>query len=178
MSYRTASAENYTMIDDLPDLDDLEKGPGPADRMNNSAIRQTRSRGSQQYAGQQPVESKYEKFISKQHITPKESGMGVQQYQEDYRQQQDYRQQEEFRQQDYRQQEDHRHVNVEHYQKGEETTDSKHKCSPSCLDIAGHVSSCPICTKFYNDDRTIYIIAIIVLAVICILLLKKVLDTN
>lgn len=48
--------------------------------------------------------------------------------------------------------------------------------SPSCLDVADHISKCPICSKFYNTDKTIYIIAIITLAIICILLLKKVLD--
>jgi hypothetical protein len=48
--------------------------------------------------------------------------------------------------------------------------------SPSCLDVAEHVSKCPICSKFYNTDKTIYIIAIITLTIICILLLKKVLD--
>ena len=49
-------------------------------------------------------------------------------------------------------------------------------CSPSCLDVAEHISKCPICSKFYNTDKTIYIIAIITLVIICILLLKKVLD--
>ena len=48
--------------------------------------------------------------------------------------------------------------------------------SPSCLDVADHISKCPICSKFYNTDKTIYIIAIITLIIICILLLKKVLD--
>jgi len=48
--------------------------------------------------------------------------------------------------------------------------------SPSCLDIAEHIANCPICSKFYNTDKTFYIIAIIVQAIICILLLKKILD--
>jgi len=48
--------------------------------------------------------------------------------------------------------------------------------SPSCLDIADHVGACPICSKFYKNDNSIYIIAIVVLAIICILLLKKVLN--
>lgn len=48
--------------------------------------------------------------------------------------------------------------------------------SPSCLDVCSHVMNCPICSKFYNNDRTMYIIAIIFLSVICIILLKKVLD--
>lgn len=48
--------------------------------------------------------------------------------------------------------------------------------SPSCIDVANHLASCPICSKFYNNDKTIYIIAIVVLTIVCILLLKKVLD--
>ena len=50
------------------------------------------------------------------------------------------------------------------------------KDCPSCVDIAGHVTDCPVCSKFYQNDRTVYIIAIVVLSIICILLLKKVLD--
>lgn len=48
--------------------------------------------------------------------------------------------------------------------------------SPSCLHVAEHIMNCPICSKFYNNDKTIYIIAIIVLVIVCVLLLKKVLD--
>jgi len=48
--------------------------------------------------------------------------------------------------------------------------------SPSCLDVADHINACPICSRFYNNDKTLYVIAIAVLAIICILLLKKVLD--
>ena len=48
--------------------------------------------------------------------------------------------------------------------------------TPSCLDVAEHIANCPICSKFYNNDKTIYIIAIAILAIICILLLKKVLN--
>ena len=48
--------------------------------------------------------------------------------------------------------------------------------TPSCLDVAEHIANCPICSKFYCNDKTIYIIAIVVLAIICVLLLKKVLD--
>ncbi len=48
--------------------------------------------------------------------------------------------------------------------------------SPSCLEIADHIPNCPICSKLYESDKTIYLIAIVVLAMICIILLKKVLD--
>lgn len=48
--------------------------------------------------------------------------------------------------------------------------------TPSCLDVAEHIANCPLCSKFYSTDRTIYIVAIVALSIICILLLKKVLD--
>jgi hypothetical protein len=48
--------------------------------------------------------------------------------------------------------------------------------SPSCLNVAEHIANCPICSKFYNNDRTVYVIAIVILIIICILLLKKVLE--
>ena len=48
--------------------------------------------------------------------------------------------------------------------------------TPSCLDVAEHIANCPICCKFYNNDKTIYIIAIVILSIVCLLLLKKVLD--
>jgi hypothetical protein len=46
----------------------------------------------------------------------------------------------------------------------------------NCIDIARHISDCPICSKFYNNDKTVYIIAIILLSIVCILLLKRVLN--
>ena len=46
----------------------------------------------------------------------------------------------------------------------------------NCLDVAEHISNCPICSKLYNNDKTMYIIAIVILAIIVILLLKKVLE--
>lgn len=48
--------------------------------------------------------------------------------------------------------------------------------SPSCIDVANHIASCPVCAQIYNNDKTIYIVSIIVLVIVCLLLLKKVLD--
>ena len=48
--------------------------------------------------------------------------------------------------------------------------------SPTCLEISDHIGGCPICSKFYKNDNAIYIIAIVVLSIICILLLKRVLN--
>ena len=48
--------------------------------------------------------------------------------------------------------------------------------SPTCLETHDHVQTCPICCRFFKNDNTMYIIAIVILAIICILLLKRVLD--
>lgn len=48
--------------------------------------------------------------------------------------------------------------------------------SYNCIDISKHVHDCPICSKFYNDDKTLYIIVIVILVIVCLLLLKRVLD--
>lgn len=47
----------------------------------------------------------------------------------------------------------------------------------TCLDIADHVSNCPICTRFYApEDRTHLYFLIIVLAIICFVLFRKLMD--
>lgn len=48
----------------------------------------------------------------------------------------------------------------------------------SCMEIARHVKHCPICSKFYDNDKSIYIIVIILLVIFCIILLKKILDMS
>jgi len=96
------------------------------------------------------VPSKYQKFIRHGHTTPLESGMAPPGYPVQ---------------------------NEQMYQEGEEEH-AVHRLrhTPTCLEIAEHVSMCPICSKFYNNDKTVCIIAIIMLSIICILLLKRVLD--
>jgi len=46
----------------------------------------------------------------------------------------------------------------------------------NCVGISDHIGNCPICSKLYSNDKTMYIIAIVILAIIVILLLKKVLE--
>lgn len=47
--------------------------------------------------------------------------------------------------------------------------------SPSCIDVANHIELCPICSRYYKQDNSLYIIVIVVLSILCILLAKKVL---
>jgi hypothetical protein len=42
-----------------------------------------------------------------------------------------------------------------------------------CTDIFEHISNCPICSKIYNQDKTIYIFFIVILSIIIIILIKN-----
>lgn len=48
--------------------------------------------------------------------------------------------------------------------------------SINCQDFYNHVRACPICSKFYNTDRTIYVIIIVLLSLVSLILLKRVLE--
>lgn len=48
--------------------------------------------------------------------------------------------------------------------------------SGNCLDIAEHVSMCPICIRFYKHDYAFYMIIIAILIIVCLILLNKVLS--
>lgn len=46
----------------------------------------------------------------------------------------------------------------------------------SCISVAEHTTNCVVCSKLYNDDRSIYSGVIIVLLIISLILLKKVVE--
>ena len=140
-NYSNAGTKNYTMIEDLLDLD------GPGETRKNGIPPGMLPDGAEKYAKfiRQPHQSKYE-----EHYTHPPSqappGISPNPYQQPMMMQQ------------------HIPYGIPHH-------------SPySCLDIAGHIENCPICSKFYNNDKSCYIIAIIILLVIVVVLLKKVLD--
>lgn len=54
-------------------------------------------------------------------------------------------------------------------------TRENYKCDIKCIDICDHIKGCPICSKFYKTDKTIYVIVIVLLCLINLILLKKVL---
>ena len=127
---------NVTYIDDLLDLEDLEKPMHSHQQSSN-------------------IPDKYKKFIRNSSQLSPESGMSF--YQQPPSQ--------EF----FTPPNPPKPPN--HYIEEKAPSDS-----PTCLDVHGHIIHCPICSKFFKFDNTVYIIAIVVLAIICILLLKKVLE--
>ena len=147
---------NFTYIDELPDLEDLESSGGMhggMSRGNPMGMPHTSGKPLQ-FAEQGPpggIPEKFRKFIrSSMGPAPPESGMAP-----------------------------HSQHPQEFFQPPHPAKESPTRPaanSPTCLEISDHVGSCPICSRFYRNDNSIYIIAIVVLAIICILLLKRVLN--
>ena len=156
---RNNSMQKFTLIENLPDLEDFDQNP------NNTGLTQTQynqvqnkvrgpSHGIDQYKNQENMSM----IMSKDNVRTQNK-------------QPNYIQKESFM---HGRPDNH----VNHVKQVEEhfKTFNMPPGTPTCLDVAEHIANCPICSKFYNTDKTIYIIAIIALAIICILLLKKVLD--
>lgn len=131
------------------------------DELDLSEETHQQSRGS----GMSDREERTQKFIRQAHRVPRESGMVEHNHVHSHAAQQP----------------DHYHAHGLHNQ-----NEVPYPCSlsdriergesPSCLRVSDHVSECPMCSKFFNPDKTIYIIVIIVLSLMCLLLLKRVLD--
>ncbi len=46
----------------------------------------------------------------------------------------------------------------------------------SCIEIAQHIQSCPVCSRLYKCDNSVYIIIILLLVILLIFIGKKYLD--
>jgi hypothetical protein len=155
---------NVTMIDDLPYLEELER---------QSSINGVPSSELKQIS----------KFIRNTGYNPPfESGMNQ-------NQQQRYTPQpepEQFQQQAQPPQQPPPPMNSSSEQIIEQNVDlpppQLHKMhrvmSLSCVDVAEHASNCIVCSKLYNTDTSLYIIAIAILLLVVVILFKKILDSQ
>lgn len=171
MNYGQQLRNSVTMIDDLPELNDVESsgmgnsGIGRAGMSTNNPRANPHPSGYQlahnPHIGENlPPEAadKYRRMIRHRHIPNAMAGMNP--YQSS--QQVPHHIAEEY--------------SNEPVEQGYHEYDNPALTGISCLEISKHVKDCPICSKFYNCDKTIYIIVIVVLSIIVLLLLKKVLD--
>jgi ABC-type nickel/cobalt efflux system permease component RcnA len=46
--------------------------------------------------------------------------------------------------------------------------------SLNCISIAQHIDTCPICSRLYDTDKTLYILAIIGLLILCFLMARRI----
>jgi hypothetical protein len=148
-----------TFIDDLPELEDVEQ-QAPRISMQNSNPQ---------------IDDKFKKYIRSDSIPHENSGMVAPQQQ--------------YHNQQHMMQENH-HVNpihlnhryqipssddgnLQHYMQRDQ---QPLKLQLSCVDIAEHVQNCPVCGKLYKNDNTMYMGIIAILVILCILLIKRVLE--
>ena len=162
MTYSTATTQKFTLIDNLPDLDDLEENK---------------------------VGDKYNKFIRNNHSpTPMQAGMSSPQ---DHAMALDTEPMAILaaKPRNFNKSvgpgmghEGMGHEGMGHPGMGTTTPvfeaykNSNLTNGPSCIDVAEHIAICPLCSKFYKSDNTIYTVTIVILVIICLILLKKVLD--
>ena len=115
-------------------------------------------------------EPKYQKFIRNNNYNPAiESGMIVEQQHTDKKIHYNKKQQPPHIQQYQPSLQQYQHpYQPQHYPFAVE--------QPTCLQVAEHIQTCPICSKLYNNDKTMYIITIVLLSLVIIILLKKIMN--
>lgn len=167
---------NITYLDDLPDVYEFDKNQGPNPLQSSTrppGITQSRYPLNEQTILPKDQYDRVSKHIrGKFTQPPNESGMHINQK---YPQQQTNNQQLYYNQQHNQPYLDNQ---ISEYDNEPPLKITKMPVgSPTCIECADHITNCPICSKFYNNDKTLYIIIISILSLICIILLKKVLDS-
>lgn len=176
MSYRNQNNGNVTMINDLPDIEDLDPSQNQMELSGINMIPQSES-------------SNYKKYIrNNNNYNPHQgSGMNINTdqsydpYKVGYYNMNQGSYMESLPMQNYHLQQQNYPMmhssgglapnNQQFYEPYE-----SYKSNSTCLDVADHAENCPVCSKIYNNDKTVYIIVIVILCIICILLLKRILD--
>ncbi len=182
MSYSKSSSEKFTLIDDLLDLDDPNE-------QSNFSYKNILPNGQEDKFGKfirQPHKSKYQDstnnniqntrenngYENNMHGNTHSSGYGSNGYQNNIH---GDTHSSGYGSNSY-QNNMHGHTHSNNGYNTQEYFGIPNNSPYSCLDVAGHFDNCPLCSKFYNNDMSVYIISIVILIIVCIILLKKVLD--
>ena len=160
MSY---AQNNTTLIDDLPSLDELEMPKS----YGLSMIPETEM-------------NKYQKFVRNNgHSPPTESGMGFKN--NHHQSSKSSNNHIENHNNQYNQNNQNNQYNpyeAEIIHENFEENSHKHEHGTSnCVDVAEHTSSCLVCSRLYTNNNTVFILMIIFLAIVNLLLLKRILET-
>ena len=157
--YAQQNKKNVTYIDELPELEDIEYRPV----MNGMPGGHMSMMGIGEHIPNENIPDKFKKFI-RNPMGPPHYGSGMNTYNPQPHSQEFFAPPQPPQ------------PPQDHQPSAQDAPKRPPVGSPTCLDIADHVGACPICSRFYKNDNTVYIIAIVILAIICILLLKKVLN--
>ena len=164
---------NRTYIDELPFLEDVISSE---QQIINNGLNMIPSSES----------GRIKRFIrNNEYNLPSEAGMNTKQQQmseeqELIRQQQMYEEQQRQLQMQ-RQNEIHEELQIPQYEekrKGKNKKKNNHEseCDLNCISVADHAVNCIVCSRLYNNDRSLYLGIIGVLIIICVILMKKVVE--
>ena len=162
--------QNTTFIDELPEIEDLE-GQNPYQPSTINNLKESKYPSLEMLP--EGEADKFQKYIRQEHVPSMESGMNDM-YIGEIPTSMNVNFNQTFKNEEI--------IENQNTTKEQPTVYPKHNIvempqnSPSCIDVSNHLVMCPVCSRLYNNDKTVYIISIVVLAFICILLLKKVLD--
>ena len=153
------SKRNVTFLDDLPELNDLEK------TNSNKNV----------YNPNTSIAPKYKRFIKKSRTRiPDQSGMNPKNVLSSHHHPHSHAQENEDNEHMHEENQLFQSPNINNMSP-KNYRDLNTTPVNTCLDVASHVENCPICSQLYKNDRTLFIITIVILVVICALLLKKIL---
>jgi hypothetical protein len=153
-----------TFIDDLPELEDIENRPNSNEKTTNLY----------------EIDDKFKKYIRSDATPHVESGMvdGIHPRQNQHRNM--------FLENNRVSVHNPPDVNYHYQIPSSDDGNLHHHCMHreqhpdkthlSCIDIAEHVQNCPVCGKLYKNDNTMYMGIIAILVILCILLIKRVLE--
>ena len=168
-------SKNVTFIDELPFLDEIMNSQGnqqqPYDMIPNREYNQIK------------------KFIrNTDNNFPPESGMSnIRSQQQMLEEQQALKQQQMFEEEQRRiqlqqlqqiqeEQEKMREQEEKHKHKKDKKRSFSFESDLSCIQVAEHTADCIVCSKLYNTDHSVFYGIIIVLVIICLILLKRVVE--
>jgi hypothetical protein len=169
MSYRTN--KNYTLIEELPDLEELERGN---QNYNGGGMNMIPPDNANQI----------QKFIRNNvYEPPVESGMAQPQQRPQQRQQPqpvqpppDQTQITQFIMPPPPPQPQFMDDSMMYEQNQQMYRYHPHSYEINCINVADHTTNCIVCSRLYQHNTSGYIVIIILLSIICILLLKRVLN--
>ena len=177
IKFITNNKMNRTYIEELPFLEDVISSD---QQILNGGLSMIPSSES----------GKIKRFIrNNEYNLPSEAGMNTKQQQmneeqELVRQQQMYEEQQRQLQMQQRQQERQEQelqiVASEEYENKRKSKkkhqQQKYESDCDCISVADHAANCIVCSRLYNNDKSLYLAIIGVLIVICVILMKKVVE--
>jgi len=167
-----------TFIDDLPLISDVESSGGMYPMIPQNESNKVK-RMIRNYDHEMPIESGMNTKSQQQfHDEEMKKKMFEDEQQQIMMQQQQMQEQ----------QKENFHIRMKMYEEEQDDNNSHNRkkkkknrnmdmdCDLNCISVAEHTTNCVVCSKLYNDDRSIYLGSIVVLLIVSMILLKKVVE--